>query len=84
MDPLGHSPMAHVKLEGFKKKHDDHGPDASRPEKGEKRAIPNDHWEMHYSSCVYRNDDAHRGESFSPRPGGDRPTTYVKVNKEDH
>ena len=45
--PLGHGPFSEVSLEGPKKHHDDHGSNASVPAKGEGRAIPGDHWEMH-------------------------------------
>jgi hypothetical protein len=70
-------------LEGLKKHHDNHGKDASVPAK--KNPIPNQHWEMRYSTCEpSRNMELTQGSDFVAKRPSDRKTTYVKVNKEDH
>ena len=83
--PLGHGPFSEVSLEGPKKHHDDHGSNASVPAKGEGRAIPGDHWEMHYDLCgASKNMKLTGGAEFAPKRSDERKTTYIKVNKEDH
>ena len=73
------------KLEGPKKHHDTHGMNASMPEKGNKRAILKDHWEMHYDLCApSRNMKITEGADFAPKRSDERKTTYLKVNREDH
>ena len=85
IDPLGHKPFSNVKLEGPKKHHDDHGKDASVPGKGNKNAVPNEHWERHYSlSEPSENMKLVHGSDFCPKESDLRKTTYLKVNKEDH
>jgi len=81
----GYKPSSKVNLEGPKKHHDDHGPNASVPGKGDGRATPKDHWEMHYdvnapSKDLCRNE----GNSFNPISGSKRESTQKKVNAEDH
>jgi len=67
------------------KHHHDHGINASVPAKGNKRAIPDEHWEKHYSpNDPSRNMYATQGADFAPKQSDKRKTTYVKVNKEDH
>lgn len=84
-DPLGHGPFSKVKLEGPKKHHDDHGKDASRPMKGDGRAIPREQWEMQYDLCApSRNMYLTEGADFAPKRSDERKTTYLKVNREDH
>ena len=83
--PLGHHPFSDVKLEGPKKHHDDHGKDASRPMKGNNRAIPNEHWEKGYDLCgASENMKLTGGADFAPKRSDERKTTYIKVNREDH
>lgn len=84
MSQLGHPPFSNVKLEGPKVHHDDHGPNASVPKKGDGRAIPNEHWEVQYDPTVHKDSRTTRGSEFSPKRSSDRMTTYVKTNKEDH
>jgi len=64
------------------KHHHDHGNDASVPAKGNKRAVPADHWEMTYHAQETRE---HRPEArFDPICAKDRPKLYTKVNETDH
>lgn len=85
VDPMGHSPFSKVKLEGPKKHHDYHGKDASVPAKGNKRAVPNEHWEMRYSTCeASPNMEVTQGADFIAKNPTYRQTTHKKVNKEDH
>ena len=85
MAPLGHSPFSKVKLEGPKRHHDDHGPNASVPAKKNVRAIPAEHWERHYSLCEPSQLMKETGGSdFVAKNPSDRGTTYKKVNREDH
>lgn len=73
------------KLEGPKKHHDNHGPNASVPAKGNIRAIPGQHWEKHYDlNAPSKNMYATEGSDFSPKRSDERKTTYLKVNREDH
>ncbi len=73
------------KLEGPKVHHNYHGKDASVPAKGNKRAIPNEHWERSYDPCYpSRNMEITKGADFAPKISSERKTTYVKVNKDDH
>lgn len=82
---LGHSPFGKEKLEGPKKHHDDHGEYASRPSKGNARAIPGEHWERGYDLCSpSRNMELTEGSDFAPKESDKRKTTYIKVNREDH
>ena len=78
--PLGRSPMNKSGLEP-KRHHDDHGPDASVPAKGSKRAIPNEAWEMKYS--IYQPTSRPEAK-FDPTCARERPTMYNKVNETDH
>ena len=49
------------------------------------RAVPNAHWEQHYStSKPSKNMEDVQGSDFAPKCPSDRKTTYVKVNREDH
>lgn len=82
VDPMGHSPFSDVKLEGPKKKHDYHGEDASRPMRGDGRAIPGQHWEMPYN-MIPPNGDTPEG-AFVPKCSDVRPTPHRKINREDH
>lgn len=85
IDPMGHPPFSKVKLEGPKVHHDDHGNNASVPAKGNKRAIPNEHWEKHYDlNAPSKNMEFVKGSDFCPKISDERKTTYLKVNKEDH
>ncbi len=84
MAPLGHSPMGKESLEGPKKKHDDHGKDASRPEMSNKRAIPNGHWEMQYDPRVKKGGETTGGACWNPMKATKRTTMYIKVNENDH
>lgn len=77
--PLGHMPFS--KIGARKRHHDDHGPDASVPAKGEEKAVPADHWEMYYD----RQQPTDRPEAaFDPICARDRPKMYNKVNETDH
>lgn len=72
-------------LEGPHKKHHNHGIDASVPEKGDKTAIPEGHWEKRYSLCQpSRNMRATEGSDFNAKRSSERKTTYKQVNREDH
>jgi len=83
--PLGHSPFSDVKLEGPKRHHDDHGDKASVPAKGDKRAIPGEHWEMRYNQYdPSENMELTKGSDFVAKNPTDRKTTHLKVNREDH
>lgn len=83
--PLGHSPFGKEKLEGPKKHHDFHGNTDSVPAKGNKRAIPNEHWEKMYDATdASRHEDRVGGSAFNPKCAKDRPTTHIKVNETDH
>lgn len=85
VDPLGHPPFSKVKLEGPKKHHDFHGNDASVPAKGDRRAIPGEHWEVMYSpGSPSRNMEITQGADFNPKCARDRKTTHLKVNETDH
>lgn len=84
-DALGHGPFSKVKLEGPKKHHDDHGPNASVPAKGNKPAIPKEHWEIHYPpSEASQNMYLTKGSDFIPKRPKDRKTTHLKINETDH
>ena len=84
-EQLGHLPFSKEKLEVSKIHHDNHGEHASVPSKGNKRAIPNDHWEMHYDlGAPSKNMKDIEGSDFNPKCANERKTTHLKVNKEDH
>jgi hypothetical protein len=71
------------KLEGPKKHHNDHGPNASVPAKG--NPIPQKHWEKHYSLWeASQTMKETGGADFAPKKSDERKTTYLKVNREDH
>lgn len=54
-------------------------------EKKKGQAVPNQHWEKHYSpSKPSKNMEDTEGSDFNPKCPSDRKTTHVKVNKEDH
>jgi hypothetical protein len=83
--PWGDSPMSKIKLEGPKKHHDFHGNDASRPMKGNGPAVPEKHWEKHYSlNEPSRNMYVTEGADFAPKKSDMRKTTHLKVNDTDH
>lgn len=82
VDPLGHPPMSKVKLEGPKKHHDFHGNDASVPAKGDDRAIPGGHWELHYDRTGTSGNKIM--DLYNPKCAKDRNTTHKKVNETDH
>lgn len=83
--PLGNSPFGKEKLEGPKKHHDNHGSKDSVPAKGNKRAIPNEHWERRYDATdASENMKLVHGSEFNPKNPSNRKTTHIKVNKEDH
>jgi hypothetical protein len=82
IDPMGHPPFAKVKLEGPKKHHDDHGPNASVPAKGDARAIPGEHWEMQYTKTGTTGNKVM--DLYNPICAKDRPTAHKKVNETDH
>lgn len=85
MSQLGHSPFGKEKLEGPKRKHDDHGSHASVPAKGNGMAVPNTHWERLYDlSGPSENMIATEGGDFNPKRSELRKTTHIKVNSEDH
>lgn len=80
--PLGYSPMLKERLEGPKKHHDNHGMNDSVPGK---HAISEDHWERSYNATnASKNMHRVEGADFAPKCPGDRKTTYIKVNREDH
>lgn len=82
MDPLGHKPFS--KIKSPKVHHDDHGPNASVPAKGNARAIPGEHWEMGYNMHEGSpNMKATSGDDFLPKRPRDRKTTHLKVNETD-
>jgi hypothetical protein len=87
-EPKGEPPIKNVMnahLEGPKKNHDNHGPNASVPAKGNNRAIPGQHWEKHYDLCApSKNMYLTEGADFAPKRSAERKTTYLKVNREDH
>ncbi len=80
--PLGHEPFSNVKLEGPKKHHDDHGPNASVPAKGDARAIPGEHWEMRYNQYGVWSEKP--SGAFLGARSQDRPQPHDKLNAEDH
>lgn len=82
INPLGHSPFGHEKLEGPKKHHDNHGKDASVPSN---KHIPGEHWEKRYDATdPSRNMVDTEGSDFNPKCAKDRKTTHIKVNETDH
>lgn len=53
--------------------------------KQNKKTVPNEHWEKHYSlSEPSKNMKATSGSDFMPKNPSDRKTTHLKVNREDH
>ena len=85
VDPLGHPPFSKISLEGPKKHHDFHGTDASIPAKGNKRAIPGEHWEVGYNLCEPSpNMYATSGSDWVAKNPTTRKTTHLKVNETDH
>jgi len=81
---LGHEPFSKVKLEGPKKKHDDHGPSASVPGKSGARGTPNEHWERHYKMSEVRDTNEVAGTDWNPKIANTRTCTFPRVNREDH
>jgi hypothetical protein len=80
--PLGWPPGSKEKLEGPKKKHDNHGPDASVPAKGNAPVNGKQHWEQHYKyDPTATNTPA---GAFLPKRSKDRPQPHSKVNECDH
>lgn len=50
-----------------------------------KNAVPNQHWEKHYSlNKPSENMKATSGSDFMPKCPSDRKTTHLKVNETDH
>ena len=85
MNPMGHGPFDKEKLEGPKKHHDNHGMHASVPGKGNKQAVPSEHWEIGYNQWApSANMVLTEGDDFVARPQSSRKTTHLMVNKEDH
>lgn len=83
--PLGHSPFGKEKLEGPKRKHDDHGSDASRPAMNNSPSNKEQHWERQYNPGMpSENMRLVEGADFNPKRGRDRRTTHLKVNETDH
>lgn len=82
--PLGHAPMSKVKLEGPKRHHDFHGMTDSVPAKGNNRAVPGEHWEMHYSDSYVHDQKGKAGSEWNPKIANTRTATHNKVNREDH
>lgn len=59
--------------------------DASVIPKGNKRAIPNEHWQMDVGASVFpRGDDDVASTAFLATPGKDRAQPHKKVNECDH
>lgn len=81
VSPLGHSPFGKEKLEGPKKHHDIHGKTDSQPAMGNKRAIPNEHWERSYNPDPESNT---KSGAFDPKCPDKRPCVHNKVNETDH
>ena len=82
--PLGHAPSSKVKLEGPKKRHDDHGPHDSVPGKVGVRPTPNQHWEYNYKMSDIRDTNKVAGTEWNPKVANTRTSTDCKVNREDH
>lgn len=68
-------------LEGPHKKHHDHGKNASVPEKGNKMATPEGHWEIKVPCPQGGNTPA---GAFLPKQSKNRPQPHAKVNETDH
>lgn len=87
-EDMGVNGPIHTEISG-KKIH--HNPDYSKNKdadvipKGNKRAVPNDHWEKDVGPSVfargYGDDPA---GAFLPRPGKDRAVPHKKINECDH
>jgi len=68
-----------------------HNPDYSKNKdadvipKGNKRAVPNEHWQKDVGASVFPvgMDDDTMG-AFLPRAGKDRPQPHKKINECDH
>lgn len=82
VNPLGHSPFGHEKLEGPKRHHDFHGSDDSVPGKGKGMSVPPQHWEKQYKDSPYQKITP--ASAFLPHCAKDRPTPHLKVNECDH
>jgi len=53
--------------------------------KGNKRAIPGEHWERTYDATnPSKNMILTEGADFNPKSSDERKTTHIKVNREDH
>lgn len=81
---LGYAPGSKVKLQGPKRHHDDHGPNASVPAKGGGQIPSSEHWEKVYNSDPSKDTVKRLGSEFDARPARGRMTTHVKVNECDH
>ncbi len=57
--------------------------DASVIPKGNKRAVPNGHWEFRVPASAEGFGDDPAG-AFLPRPGKDRPQPHEKINECDY
>lgn len=84
MSQLGHAPGSKVKVQGPKKHHDSHGPNASVPAKGNAAVNSQEHWEMAYNSEPSKDTVKRIGSEFDARRAKERMTTHVKVNEMDH
>lgn len=57
----------------------------AKKEEKKARAIPNEHWEKHYSPTKpSKNMEDIQGSDFNPKYPTYRKTTYIKVNETDH
>jgi hypothetical protein len=81
---LGHAPGSKVKLQGLKRHHDDHGPNASVPGKGGGQVPSQEHWEKTFRTTPDKDTPRRMGSEFDPRQAKNRMTTHVKVNECDH
>ncbi len=66
------------------KHHHDHGKTDSVPAKGNKMAIPGEHWERQYQPREAKDMDKVAGSEWNPKLSKNRTKTYVPVNPEDH
>lgn len=83
---LGVKGPHHSKIKGMKIHHD---PDYSKNKdadvipKGNKRAIPNEQWEVRVPCSAHGDGDKPDG-AFLPTPGKDRAQPHLKINECDH
>jgi hypothetical protein len=79
---LGWGPGGKENLEGPKMHHDNHGPDASVPGKGNKPVNCCEAWEQHYKYDPTAGNTP--AGAFLPKRSKDRPQPHTKVNECDH